>query len=70
VCADEESSSDTIRRELNIDSGINLVIEGETVSEEWSNEMSENESETSVVACGWVGRCDNGRQETQGIHIY
>jgi hypothetical protein len=34
--------------------------------------MSENESEneTSVVACWWVGRHDNGWQETEGIHIY
>jgi hypothetical protein len=31
---------------------------------------SESDSETSVVACWWVGRLDNGRQETQDIHIY
>jgi hypothetical protein len=44
-----------LSEELNIysDDVINLVIEGETVSEESSNKMSENESksETSVVAC-------------------
>jgi hypothetical protein len=35
----------------------NLKIEGETVSEESSNEMleSESESESSVVVCWWVG---------------
>jgi hypothetical protein len=31
---------------------------------------SESESETSVVACWWVWRRDNGQQETQGIHVY
>jgi hypothetical protein len=31
---------------------------------------SESESETSVVVCWRVWRRDNGRQETQGIHIY
>jgi hypothetical protein len=40
----------------------NLEIEGETVSEESSNEMSESETETSVVACWWVGRHDSGRR--------
>jgi hypothetical protein len=47
-----------------------LEIEGETASEESSNKMSESESETSVVTCWWVGRRDNGQQETQDIHIY
>jgi hypothetical protein len=63
--ADEESSSDMLSEEVQIDSdeGFHLEIEGETVSEESNNEMSESESEsgTSVVACWWVGRCDNGR---------
>jgi hypothetical protein len=52
------------------DDEINLEIEGETVSEESNNEMLESENETSIVACWWVGRLDNGQQETQGIHIY
>jgi hypothetical protein len=53
--ADEESSSDMLREELDSYSydEINLEIEGATASEESSDEMSESESEseTSVVAC-------------------
>jgi hypothetical protein len=50
---DEESVSDILNEELDIDSvdEINLEIEGETASEESSNKMSESESETSVVTC-------------------
>jgi hypothetical protein len=50
---DEESISDTLNEELDIDSDdeMDLEIEGETVSEESSNKMSESERETSVVAC-------------------
>jgi hypothetical protein len=62
--ADEESSSDMLSEELNIDCDdeFNLEIEVETVSEEASNEMSESEgkSKTSVAACWWVGRHDSG----------
>jgi hypothetical protein len=61
---DEESSSDMLSEELYIDYNdeITLEIEGETASEESSNEMleSESESETSAVVCWWVGRRDNG----------
>jgi hypothetical protein len=52
---DEESISDMLNEELDIDCDdeMDLEIEGETVSEELSSEMSEseneNESETSVV---------------------
>jgi hypothetical protein len=56
--ADEESSSDILSEELDIDNNgeFNSEIEGETMSEESSNEMSESESEsgTSVVVCWWV----------------
>jgi hypothetical protein len=52
---DEESSSDMLSEVLDIDYNdeINLEIEGETVHEESSKEMSESEreSDTSVVAC-------------------
>jgi hypothetical protein len=52
---DEESISDMLNEELDIDSGdeLDLEIEGETASEEPSNRMleSESDSETSVVAC-------------------
>jgi hypothetical protein len=47
-----------------------LEIEGESAGEVSSNKISESESETSVVACWWVGILDNGWQETQSIHIY
>jgi hypothetical protein len=49
--------------DIDYDDEINLEIEGETVCEESSNEMSgsESESEISVVTCWWVGRWDNGR---------
>jgi hypothetical protein len=52
-----------LSEELNIDCDdeINLEIEGETVSGESRNEMSESESETSAVVCWWVGRRHNGR---------
>jgi hypothetical protein len=45
---DEESSSDMLSKELVIDydDEINLEVEGETVSEELSNKMSERESES------------------------
>jgi hypothetical protein len=56
--ADEESSSDMLSEELDIDYGdeIKLEIEGETASEESRNDLSESESEskTSVVACWCV----------------
>jgi hypothetical protein len=58
-----------LTEELGIDyDEYNLGIEGETVSEESSNEMSESESEseTSVVACWWVGRRDSVRRCTWG----
>jgi hypothetical protein len=62
--ASEESSSDMLSEELDIDydDDINLEIEGKIASEELSNEMSESESEseTSVVACWWVGRHYSG----------
>jgi hypothetical protein len=46
-----------LSEELDINSDeINLETEGETANEESGNEMSESESETSVVTCGWVGR--------------
>jgi hypothetical protein len=52
---DDESSSDVLSEELDIDSGdeINFETEVETANEESSNKMldSESESETSVVAC-------------------
>jgi hypothetical protein len=38
-----------------------LEFVGEPASEESSNKMSKNENETSVVACWWVERLDNGR---------
>jgi hypothetical protein len=46
--ADEESSSDMLSEELNIDydDEFNLESEGVTVSEELSNEISESESDT------------------------
>jgi hypothetical protein len=54
-----------LSEELDIDyeDEINLEIEGETASEESRREMLESgsESETSVAACWWVGRRDNGR---------
>jgi hypothetical protein len=46
---------DILHEELNI--GYNDEI---NLGEESSKEMSESESETSVLACCWVGRCDNG----------
>jgi hypothetical protein len=51
--ADEESSSDMLSEELDIDSDdeINMKIEGETACEVSSNKMSESENETSVAAC-------------------
>jgi hypothetical protein len=51
--ADEESISDMLNEELDIDSGdeIDSEIEGETASEESSNKMSERERERSVVVC-------------------
>jgi hypothetical protein len=52
---DEESISDMLNDEFSNDSDdeMNLEFEGETVSEESSNKMSESESEskTSVLAC-------------------
>jgi hypothetical protein len=49
---DEKSISYMLNEELDIHSDeMNLEIEGETASEESGNEMSESESETSVVAC-------------------
>lgn len=65
--ANEESSSDMLSEELVIDSvvHINLEIEGEIVSEELGNKMSESKGESETnVACSWVGRLDNGRQDT------
>jgi hypothetical protein len=63
--ADEESSSDMLSEEFDIDydDEFNLEIEGKTVTEESSNEMSESksESETCVVACWWVGRRESGQ---------
>jgi hypothetical protein len=52
-CDADEESSDMLSEALDIDSDdeMNLEIVGETASEESSNKMSENESETSVVAC-------------------
>jgi hypothetical protein len=49
--------------DVNYDDEINLEVEGETGSEESSNEMSKSESdgELSVVACWWVGKRDIGR---------
>jgi hypothetical protein len=64
---DEVSISDMSSEELDIVSGdeMNLENEGQSVSEESRNTLSESEceSETSVV-------CIYGRQETQRIHIY
>jgi hypothetical protein len=44
--------------DIDYDCEFNLEIEGETLSEESSNEMSESEceSKTSVFASWWVGR--------------
>jgi hypothetical protein len=55
--------------DIDYDNEFNLEIEGETVSKESSNEMSESESksETCVVACWLVGRRtvgDDARGET------
>jgi hypothetical protein len=51
--ANEESISDMLNDELDIhsDEEMGLEMEVETVSEESGNEMSERESETSVVTC-------------------
>jgi hypothetical protein len=51
--ADEESSSDMLseERDIDFDDEINLEIEGESAGEVSSNKISESESETSVVAC-------------------
>jgi hypothetical protein len=55
--ADEESSSDMLSEELDIDyDEFNLEIEGETVSEESSNEMSKVRVRTKQVLLrvgGW-----------------
>jgi hypothetical protein len=61
ICAkDEESVSDMLSEELDVDSDdeINLENEGQSTSEELSNASSESEceSETSVVRIdGWEG---------------
>jgi hypothetical protein len=53
--ANEESISDILNYELDIDSGdeLDLEIEVESASKELGNEMSksESENETSVAAC-------------------
>jgi hypothetical protein len=61
----EESSSDMLSEELDIDydDEINLQIEGETASDESRNKVSESESESETsVVCWWMGRHDNGRR--------
>jgi hypothetical protein len=71
---DKVSVSDMLSEELDIVSGdkMNLENEGQSASEESSNTSpeSECESETSVVCIdGWED-VNDGRQETQCIHIY
>jgi hypothetical protein len=48
-----------------------LEYEGQSASEEPSNTSSESECESDTSVVYWcVGRRDDGRQETQSIHIY
>jgi hypothetical protein len=69
---DEVPISDMLSEELDLVSGdeLNLENEGQSASEEWSNTSPESECESETSVYGRVGRCYDGRQETQRIHIY
>jgi hypothetical protein len=54
----------------NSDDEMDFEIEGETVSEESSNEKSESDSETSGTSVDGWKEVTMGQQETQGRHIY
>jgi hypothetical protein len=72
--AEEEYSSDMLSEEL-VTLTLKMWLIWKFKYKLWvKNRASKcrivRECETSVAACWWVGRLHNGRQETQGIHIY